>query len=187
MFSLVIDSSFNFLYLALLYDGQVLEVSTREGSTDLAAHFIGDIHRLLQRKQLKLCQIKNLIVGIGPGSYAGCRLCLSVAKVLAYVNHFNFYTISSLYLLSSGYPEAVAYFDARNGNGFACVHHQGQILLPDTFMALEQLFKQYHQPQIQIGLHSFQVNWDYVLSHLTLVNDYELIEPNYLREHHVYQ
>jgi len=53
------------------------------------------IQEVLDYHQIRKDEIKEIAVGIGPGSYTGLRIAITVAKVWAYAGNIKLYQFSS--------------------------------------------------------------------------------------------
>ena len=119
--TLVIDTATNYYYSALIDDDKVLEEEYSLGHNDHSKNLMPSIERILNRNNVKLNELENVLVGIGPGSYTGVRIGVVVAKMIGFLNNINVYTFSSLDLLASAKKEdghVLSLIDARRGNAF---------------------------------------------------------------------
>lgn len=190
MFDLVIDTSYQYLYLALVKDNKVLFSKMQEGNNNHSERLTDSLEQLLSEADVKLEQIKRILVGKGPGSYTGLRVAGTVAKVLAYAKRIELWTFSSLDLLLSSYLDQdgfyVVYMDARRGGAFAKVVliNQGnyQIVLDDIYMPFTELQAKYPDA---IYISADNPEYDIVKliakGLITKVNDIHAYVPNYLR------
>ncbi|MDD9266645.1 tRNA (adenosine(37)-N6)-threonylcarbamoyltransferase complex dimerization subunit type 1 TsaB [Paenibacillus sp. GCM10023248] len=99
---LAIDTSSSAMTVALLEDGNLLgEVSShaeRNHSIGLLPH----IEELLASRQLKPKDLQAVAAGVGPGSYTGVRIAVSVAKTFAWSLGLTLIGISSLEAMALG-------------------------------------------------------------------------------------
>lgn len=100
---LVIDTSSKYLYFSFLVDEKVLYEVFLEGKNNHSENLLVEIEKGLKKFGLNLKDFKRIIVGIGPGSYTGLRVGVTVSKVLAWTNLNELYEVSSLDLLASDY------------------------------------------------------------------------------------
>jgi tRNA threonylcarbamoyladenosine biosynthesis protein TsaB len=118
---LVIDSATKYLYIAL-FDG-IIEIGRfyEVGNNDHSVKLMTEIERLFNINNLKISDIDEIIIGIGPGSYTGLRIGVVVAKMFGWNNNILVKTISSLALIASSYNGEkliIPEIDARRGNSF---------------------------------------------------------------------
>lgn len=108
---LAIDTSSSAMTVALLQDGILLgEVSShaeRNHSIGLLPH----IQELLASQQLKPKDLQAVAAGLGPGSYTGVRIAVSVAKTFAWSLDLDLIGVSSLEAMALG--GAVNQLDGR--------------------------------------------------------------------------
>ena len=186
MKQLFLDSATNLLYVAVAKNGNLIEETIRIGKKDHAKYVVDRIALLLKRSELKIKEIKEIYVGVGPGSYTGLRVSVTVAKMLAYALGINLYQVSSLYFLASGYnyPHAPM-IDARNGNVFAAIYDEDKTLREDSFLttdALKELAKKEAVKPLMLDEYHYQIDLKNIIKKATLVVDVDLLEPNYLRK-----
>lgn len=93
---LYIDSSTSYLYLAI---PSINAVFTRSGKNDHSETLVDFLEKFLKEHQVNIEDIKEVIVGRGPGSYTGLRIAGTVGKVLSFTKDLPFKSFSSLDLL----------------------------------------------------------------------------------------
>jgi len=185
---LVIDSATKFLYIAL-YDGESkLGSFYQEGYNDHSVKLMTEIEVLFEKNSLKVKDIDEIIVGIGPGSYTGLRIGVVVAKMFGWNNDISIKTVSSLALIASSYegdklilPE----IDARRGNSFLGLYKNAgkglEIVQKEELTNLEE-YKNSLQEEVEV-ISFGEPNILKILSSdlLTVVEDIHGLNPNYLR------
>lgn len=189
---MIIDTSSNVLYLAFLDDEREIYQVTRTGKNDHSEHLINLLQLGLVKTNLDLKDFGQIIVGIGPGSYTGLRLALSVAKMFAWTANLKLYTISSLDILSSGKRNQdgiyITALKAKKGYVYANVierkNNQEVRLLDDSYLEdskLTEIINQY--PQAILIHDEYFLDSKIILKSqfLTLQEDIHLVVPNYLR------
>ncbi len=95
---LLIDSSTNYLYLAVINKDEI-KVTLRCGKNDHSETLVDTLNNFLKENNYELKNIKEIYIGRGPGSYTGIRIAGTVGKVLAFINHQALYSFSSLDLI----------------------------------------------------------------------------------------
>lgn len=95
---LFLDSSTNYLYLALYQDKEVASF-VRNGKNDHSETLIDALDIFLKNNNLTVDDIDSIYVGRGPGSYTGVRISGTIAKVLALIKNKPLYSFSTLDLL----------------------------------------------------------------------------------------
>lgn len=95
---LFMDSSTNYLYLAL-YSDKEINSFLRNGKNDHSETLVDVLDKFLKENNVTVDDITEIFVGRGPGSYTGVRISGTVAKVLALIKNKKLYSFSTLDLL----------------------------------------------------------------------------------------
>ncbi|MDY0277201.1 MAG: tRNA (adenosine(37)-N6)-threonylcarbamoyltransferase complex dimerization subunit type 1 TsaB [Acholeplasma sp.] len=180
MKELIIDTATNLLYVGLISGNKKNEIK-RIGKSDNAAYLVQVIADCLKSENLELEDLDNIIVGVGPGSYTGLRVAVTVAKMLAYTKGINLKGISSLNLLSSGYEKrVVAAIDARRNHCFAGIYENGVNLIKDHYLSYDEITNK--DELVILNEETIKINLDIVSTNAYCINDVHKLEPNYLRK-----
>lgn len=117
---LVIDTATKYIYLSLVIDDLEVETIYEIGDNNHSVTIMPHLDEILKKQNLKLKEIDEVIVGVGPGSYTGVRIGVTVAKMIAYLNQTKLYQVSSLLLIASHSNQRyiLPLIDARRGNAF---------------------------------------------------------------------
>lgn len=102
MNTLILDTSSNYLYIYLNNRIDKYEVIL-EGRNNHSEKIIDLISEGLNKLNLEVSDLERIIIGIGPGSYTGLRVSLTVSKMFSYLKDIPLYITSSLNILGSGY------------------------------------------------------------------------------------
>lgn len=182
MKSLIVDSSTQILYIALVIDGRVNEKYI-PGRNDHAKYIVSTIDELLKSENITANDLDELVCGIGPGSYTGVRMAVTVCKMMAVFMNKPLYTISTLKLMSSNLKGIVlASIDARRGNVFGAIIdtiNDKYIIKEAHTLYLELKENPY---DFEVNDSDFKVDALYCLAHKVLVSEPHLLVPNYLRD-----
>ena len=145
---LVIDTATAYVYVALCdQEGNVLDAVYQEGHNDHSVTLMPTLQALFDRCNVAPSMLEEIVCGIGPGSYTGVRIGVTVAKTLAWTLNIPLKTTSSLALMASGGTGGtiLAWIDARRGNGFygLFAHRKGALvrLAKDAYGSMEDAFK----------------------------------------------
>ena len=92
---LFMDSSTNYLYLALYSDKEVSSF-LRNGKNDHSETLVDVLDKFLKENNVTVDDITEIFVGRGPGSYTGVRISGTVAKVLALIKNKKLFSFSTL-------------------------------------------------------------------------------------------
>jgi tRNA threonylcarbamoyladenosine biosynthesis protein TsaB len=186
---LVIDSATPQLYIALMEGNQVLEKYCEKGNNDHSVHLMPTIEKIFDNQQLTVDDLDEIILGIGPGSYTGVRIGVSVAKVFAWTKNIPVKTVSTLALLASssqsdGY--VLAQIDARRNNAF-----MGLFKLENNVLSVvkKEVFSNKNSvyaslPKETMIVENGEPNIEVILQSdvLKSIDNVHSISPNYLRK-----
>jgi len=150
MTSLIMDTSNQYLMVALYQDGKCLEMIQELGSKRQSENAIPYLSSLLERHQLQLLDIDEMIITKGPGSYTGVRVAMTIAKTLSVISSIQIKVISSL-AAYAGMKTCVSVIDARSQKVFVCAYLNGQALVEEQLLAIkdfDEFMKAYEGYQV---------------------------------------
>ena len=137
MISIVMDTSNQYLTVGLFKDGQVLDAYQKIGTKRQSEDAIPVLYSLIEKHNIALRSVDEMIITRGPGSYTGVRVAMTSAKTLAAIAPVKIKTVSSL-AAYAGNKKAISIIDARSKKVFACVYDQGQALTEEMMCTYEE-------------------------------------------------
>lgn len=183
MYTLILDSATKTLYVALVKDNNVLKEIYLEGRNDHAKNIVLKVEEILNENNIKAFDLDNILVGIGPGSYTGVRMAVTVCKMLSVFGNKDLYSISTLKLMASGYKGRVlTRIDARRSNSFGMILNtlNDEYIIDEAMYDTNELLN--HEFDFYVTEDNFKVDPIYCINHMVKVNEPHLLVPNYLRE-----
>lgn len=184
MKTLLLDSATNVLYAALCIEDKLIYESYTPGKNDHASVILVEAEQACKKAGIDLKDINQVIVGIGPGSYTGVRMAVTVGKMVATLEpKIKLFTISTLKLMASGTTgNVLSWIDARRGNCFGCIYNPKE----DTYRIEEALQEkrilENQQYDCVVDENSFKVDPFRVIELAEEVLEPRILIPNYLRE-----
>ncbi len=191
---LFIDSSTNYLYLALLSEN-VNSAFVRLGKNDHSETMVDFINQFLKDNCVFPQQVDSIYVGRGPGSYTGIRLAGTIAKVFACITNISLYSFSSLDLLLASHRFDEGLFLARiwakrDHSYYKAIEYykdsSSRLIQNDTYSedSILEKYKDYKEllPEDIYPQASFQLAKNILDNHLYKKEDYFTYVPNYMRE-----
>lgn len=100
-----IDTATPIQSIAVIDGDRALEDCKRRVTFDHASSLLANIHEGFREHDLQVADLDLISVGIGPGSFTGARIGLSLAKGLARADNLPLVGVSSLACLT--YPHAI--------------------------------------------------------------------------------
>ena len=170
MITLILDSATKRLYCALVKDNKVIFERYIDGKNDHAKYVVSVVDEGLKENKLRTDDLDNLVVGIGPGSYTGVRMAVTVMKMFSVFKDVKLYKISTLKLMSSGYKGLVlSYIDARHGNVFASIYDttKKKYLVNEGIYNLEEL--KTNDYEVEFNESTYEVDPLYVIENKEVV------------------
>lgn len=144
MISLFIDTSTSISTLALLKGNILLKKSIIKSNNDLSNNIFSYINDLFNDVSLKSNDIAKIYISIGPGSFTGVRIGVTIAKVIASIRHIPVIPISTLEIFASTVDNEfiVPLIDARRGYVFAGIYNNNlDAILDDQYINIDELKK----------------------------------------------
>lgn len=113
---LALDTSTEYLSLALSLDGKILARDIHAGQTH-SRLILPLLHELLAEARISINDLDGIAFGAGPGSFTGLRIGCGVAQGLAFGANLPVVGISTLMALAqaNGSEKVMACMDARMG------------------------------------------------------------------------
>lgn len=142
MISLFLNTSVDFLSVAIVKDGVVLDSFYTKLNNDLSKITLSVIDDMLSRLSISKRDIKRIVCVNGPGSFTGLRIGVTIAKVWAYSLNIDIVGVSSLYVLATGVEGdyIVPIIDARRGYVYAGIYDKNyNVVMKDCYISLEEL------------------------------------------------
>lgn len=183
MNSLIIDSATKTLYIAIVSDDKLVFESYLEGRNDHAKNIVKTIEDGLKASKLDVNDLNEVVVGVGPGSYTGCRMAVTVGKMFTMMPNVKLCKVSTLKLISSSKKGVVlSRISAKHDNYFASIYdtNKNEFVLNEGFYNLEEINK--YQYTEDVTDEEFKVDYKEVLKAKEEVINPDLLVPNYLRD-----
>ncbi|MFV0255279.1 MAG: tRNA (adenosine(37)-N6)-threonylcarbamoyltransferase complex dimerization subunit type 1 TsaB [Erysipelotrichaceae bacterium] len=193
MISLAIDTSFNYLVLALIKDDEILDSLFLLCPKQQSEITVQEIAKLLAKNDVKAGDLENIIISKGPGSYTGVRIAMSIAKVYTSQLAIKLYTLSTLQLYA-GLNDMLVLIDARGERVYLGIYQNGKAIVSDRVLSLEsaadlqkqyQAFKIYgHGELINLSNNFNDISGNFLLlkDQWELVENIHTLTPEYLKD-----
>ena len=139
MFSILLDSSNTSLTVCLAKDDVLLESISYKAWQTQSEHMIPELDKLLEKYNVERNQISDVVVAIGPGSYTGVRIAITIAKTIAAVLPVKVYAISSLRCQKDGKNPSICVINARSGRSYFGVYEDDKVLVEDQILTNDKV------------------------------------------------
>lgn len=193
MYQLLLDSSNVYLTVGLAKDGKLVDTIFYNAWQRQSELMVTEIDNILKRNKIDKKSLDAVVVGIGPGSYTGVRIGVTIAKTIAYALHIKVYAKSSLSLLVNEDNPTICLFNARSGRSYFAVYHNDKVIEKDTVLTNEEVLDYINKhPDYKICGDTAQIEkesdkFDVALalskySEKELVKDIFTLNPTYLKD-----
>jgi len=140
MISLLLDSANRDLNIGLSQDDKIFDRISYTAWQRQSELMVKEIDVLLKRNNLSAKDIDELIVTIGPGSYTGIRIALTIAKTLAFALNKKIYAISSLAAQRIVDKKTIAVINARSNRSYVAIYDgDGTVLVEEKVWPNDEL------------------------------------------------
>lgn len=166
MYTIVLDSSNKDLLVGIAYEDKIIDCVNYEAWQRQSELMIPELERLMKKNSVNKDNIKDVVIGIGPGSYTGVRISLTIGKIISQVLNVPLYAISSLQMLKCGEKLSICLINARSKRSYVGVYQGDKTLLKDCIMYnddIKSLLLEYPDAMIcgdtsYLGLDGYQGN-----------------------------
>lgn len=191
--TIVMDTSNQYLIVGLYNNHQLVSsrvVKALRQQSELAIPFLKE---LLDQNHLTMSDIQEMVITLGPGSYTGVRIAMTIAKTLAAITPIKIKAISTLKVLA-GKQKAISVIDARSQKVYVGMYENGQPLMEDTLMNVDDFklfYKQHLDFQLVGDTHLFDLEHQDInicqnLYELSLtepyIDDVDALVPLYIKD-----
>jgi len=139
MFTLVLDSSASDLSVGFLKDGKLVCFTSYEAWQAQSEHMIPEISALMEKYEISYEMIDGIICGIGPGSYTGVRIAITVAKTASLALNVPVYPVSSLRILKDFDNPSICLINARSNRSYFGVFEKNKIIINDCIKTNDEV------------------------------------------------
>lgn len=146
MYNLLLDSSDSKLSIGISNENEILYSNSFYAWQRQSEYMIPEIEKALNVLNLSLKDISKVVLGIGPGSYTGVRIPLSIAKTMNIANNVEIVPVSSLKILGTNEEKYIALMNARSARSYIGIYCYGQEILKDQVIEnnkIDDLIQQY--------------------------------------------
>lgn len=197
---LYVDTSSNYLYSGIVIDDSIKCEIKEELGKDLSKVALPKIIKLFDEASIAPQDLDKIMVVIGPGSFTGVRIGVTIAKTIAWSLDIPIVPVSGLTAMALSNPMSDNYsmplIDARRGYVYGALYDKDMnSVIEDTHIELEELKNKVknNQPITVITNNDIEISYDVVKYNpniLKIVNYFKgregvnphLVNPIYLKK-----
>ncbi len=133
-YTILLDSSANDLSVGVALNDEVIASTSYYAWQKQSEYMVEELSKLLKENNIARDEIKDIMVSVGPASYTGVRIALTIAKVMAFALNVPLYPVSSLQVLKHGNTPSICLINARSGRSYIGVYEGEKEILKDRIM-----------------------------------------------------
>lgn len=142
MISLFLNTSFNYLNIALVKNNSMIDQIYIKLDKDLSRLALFNIKSLLDKNSLKPDMVDEVVCVRGPGSFTGLRVGATISKVFTYFLNKELYSVSNLLVMATSCSEdyIIPIIDARRGYVYGAIYDSNyNVILEESYIKLDKL------------------------------------------------
>ena len=140
MYSLLLDSANRDLNVGLAKDNQIIDRISYQAWQRQSELMAVEVDAILKRNNISAKDIGEVVVTIGPGSYTGIRIALTIAKTLAFALDIKIYAVSSLISQKAPHQGTISVINARSNRSYVAIYDaDGQVLVIEKVWPNDEL------------------------------------------------
>ena len=138
MITLLLDSSNIDLSVGIAEDDKLIDYVSYEAWQCQSEYMIQEIDKLFTKHNISKDDLEGVVVNVGPGSYTGIRISLTIAKVTCLALGIPLYALSSLRALQKELEPSICLMNARSNRSYIGVYDEG-VVLTDGIMTNDEV------------------------------------------------
>lgn len=138
-YTVILDSSNLDLSIGLSKEGVLIDYISYPAWQQQSEFMVKELDTLLNKYEVKKQDICDVIVSIGPGSYTGVRISLTIAKTIAFALNIPVYPVSALRVLKCGNSPSICLINARSNRSYIGVYQGNNIIVNDAIWTNEEV------------------------------------------------
>ena len=143
MISLFLDTCNHDIVIGLLKDNKLISSNIFSNDNNLSERLLPSIKRLLDENKINIKELNKIFISVGPGSFTGIRIGVTVAKTIAWSLKIDIIPISSLEIIASTNTDSnyiCSLVDARRGYVYGGLYDNDlNPIFNDKYIKLDEL------------------------------------------------
>ncbi len=140
-YTIILDSSFSDLAVGVALDDKIIKQTIYPAWQKQSELMVPELAKILDDLCLNKEDIKDIIVSIGPASYTGVRIALTMAKVISLATGCSIYPVDSLQALKCRKNPSISLINARSGYSYFGVFKDSETIVKSQLITNEQVKK----------------------------------------------
>ncbi len=141
MYTVLLDSSNVNLSAGLAKEGVLLKETSYEAWQQQSEYMVVELDKLLNEFDVKHTEIDSVMVAVGPGSYTGVRIAITIAKTIALSCNADVYPVSSLWIEKDYQNPSICVINARSGRSYVGLYEGNKVIQKDSIWKNDEVHK----------------------------------------------
>ncbi len=138
MKTIVLDTANKYLAVGLFENGKCLGKFQDYGNRRQSEQALEKLHELLAANKLSVLDFDEIVITIGPGSYTGVRVALTIAKTIAATTNIKIKAVSSLKAIVEN-GSGIGLIDARSKKAYLGIYKSGKPIVRDCLVNVSEI------------------------------------------------
>ena len=139
MATLLLDSSNTSLSVGIENKGLLIGFTSFEAWQQQSEFMVPEIDKLMTKLNIKKEDLSKIVCSIGPGSYTGVRIALTIAKTISLALSIPIYPVSSLRVLKNNDKPSICVINARSNRSYFGVYQGNEVIIEDTIKTNDEV------------------------------------------------
>lgn len=139
--TILLDSSNTSLTVGLATNDTLLDSISYEAWQSQSEYMVPELSKLLDKHNVSYQDIESVVVTIGPGSYTGVRIALTIAKVISTAISCPLFALSSLQVLQDENKPSICLINARSNRSYFGVYNGNKVIEKDQIKTNDEVMK----------------------------------------------
>lgn len=136
---LILDTSCKYMVVGIASNEKILYSTQIECFQRQSEIAMDEVYKALEITKTDPKKISKIIVTVGPGSYTGIRIALTIAKVYANALNIPLVPISTMRAMAGVKGRRISLMDARSKRAYIGIYDGGEKVEDDNVMTLEEI------------------------------------------------
>ena len=141
MYTVLLDSSNVNLSVGLAKDDFLLKEISYEAWQQQSEYMIVELNKILEEFSVEYKDIDSIMVAVGPGSYTGVRIAITIAKTMALACNAKVYPVSSLWIEKDYQNPSICVINARSGRSYVGLYEGNKVIKNDSIWKNDEVVK----------------------------------------------
>ena len=139
-YSLILDTSSKNLVVGIASDVVLKKVQYYAWQRQSEVT-VQEIDKMMKELNVTFDEIENIILTIGPGSYTGVRIALTIGKIISLAKKIPIIQMTSLNALAGSKGRKMSVIDARSQRCYVGFYENGLKIKDDTIMKNDEIIE----------------------------------------------